>query len=443
MTSIQVENLSDVKKKITFEVPQEKVLEVVGAQYKDLKKNAQIKGFRRGKVPLNILRSYFKDKVQGDAAKQLIEETFKPGLEEQQITLVSVLSIDPDAVEEGKPFKYTAEIEVPPQIEVKGYDGLKLKKYIRSVTEQQVDERLQNLRQRNSSLSPISESRGVTTGDHLVVDIKAEADGEPLRDLSVTDYHLELGRNFYLPDFDSMLEGLRPDENKRFTKTIPEEFPRNNLRGKTAEFDVRIKEAKERILPKLDDDFAKDLEFDTLDVLKQEIRQDIQTMLDLQTKRELEEQIVDVLIENNNFDVPESMVEHQIDNIMNRSMQNLAAQGIDPRRLPAPTDAQRDRVRPGAERTVKAALILKAISEKEKIEVSEEEVQSEIEKKAKQMGVSSDYLKDQLEQNNMLDDIRAQVLEDKTYELIQKQAEISEQEPPVQEEAPSDKSEKE
>jgi trigger factor len=206
---------------------------------------------------------------------------------------------------------------------------------------------------------------------------------------------------------------------------------------------VRIKEAKERILPKLDDDFAKDLEFDTLDVLKQEIRQDIQTMLDLQTKRELEEQIVDVLIENNNFDVPESMVEHQIDNIMNRSMQNLAAQGIDPRRLPAPTDAQRDRVRPGAERTVKAALILKAISEKEKIEVSEEEVQSEIEKKAKQMGVSSDYLKDQLEQNNMLEDIRAQVLEDKTYELIQKQAEISEQEPPVQEEAPSDKSEKE
>ena len=443
MTSIQVENLSDVKKKITFEVPQEKVLEVVGAQYKDLKKNAQIKGFRRGKVPLNILRSYFKDKVQGDAAKQLIEETFKPGLEEQQITLVSVLSIDPDTVEEGKPFKYTAEIEVPPQIEVKGYDGLKLKKYIRSVTEQQVDERLQNLRQRNSSLSPISESRGVTTGDHLVVDIKAEADGEPLRDLSVTDYHLELGRNFYLPDFDSMLEGLRPDENKQFTKTIPEDFPRNNLRGKTAEFDVRIKEAKERILPKLDDDFAKDLEFDTLDVLKQEIRQDIQTMLDLQTKRELEEQIVDALIENNNFDVPESMVEHQIDNIMNRSMQNLAAQGIDPRRLPAPTDAQRDRVRPGAERTVKAALILKAISEKEKIEVSEEEVQSEIEKKAKQMGVSSDYLKDQLEQNNMLEDIRAQVLEDKTYELIQKQAEISEQEPPVQEEAPSDKSEKE
>ncbi len=443
MTSIQVENLSDVKKKITFEVPQERVLEVVGAQYKDLRKNAQVKGFRRGKVPLNILRNYFKDKVQDDAAKQLIEETFKPGLDEQRITLVSVLSIDPAKVEEGKPFKYTAEIEVPPQIEVKGYEGLKLKKYIRSVTDQQVDERLQNLRQRNSSLSPISESRGVTTGDHLVVDIKAEANGEPVRELSVTEYHLELGRNFYLPDFDSMLEGLRPDENKKFTKTIPEEFPRKNLRGTTAEFEVHIKEAKERMLPELDDDFAKDLEFDTLDELKQEIRQDIQTMLDRQTKKELEEQIVDALIEKNIFDVPESMVEQQIDTIMNRSMQNLAAQGIDPRRLPAPTDAQRDRVRPGAERIVKAALILGAISEKEKVEVSEDEVQSEIEKKAKQMGMSLDYLKDQLEQNNMLEDVRAQVLEDKTYELIQKQAEISEEEPPVEEQAPSKKSERE
>ena len=443
MTSIQVENLSDVKKKVIFEVPQERVLEVVGAQYKDLKKNAQIKGFRRGKVPLNILRNYFKDKVQDDAAKQLIEETFKSGLEEQHITLVSVLSLDPDKVEEGKSFKYTAEIEVPPQIEVKGYEGLKLKKYIRSVTDQQVDERLQNLRQQNSSLSPIPESRGVTTGDHLVVDIQAESDGEPLRDLSVSDYHLELGRNFYLPDFDSLLEGLRPEENKRFTRTIPEDFPRKNLQGKSAEFDVRIKEAKERILPELDDDFAKDLEFDTLELLKQEVRHDIQTMLDLQTKRELEEQIVDELIEKNNFEVPESMVEQQIDNIMNRSMRNLAAQGIDPRRLPAPTDAQRDRVRPGAERTVKAALILKAISDKEKVEVSEEEVQAEIEKKAKQMGVSSDYLKDQLEENNMLEDVRAQVLEDKTYELIQKQAEISEQEPPVEEEVPANETEKE
>ncbi len=443
MTSIQVEDLSDVKKKVTFEVPQERVLEVVGAQYNDLRKNAQVKGFRRGKVPLNILRNYFKDKVQGDAAKQLIEETFKPGLDERRITLVSVLSIDPEAVEEGKPFKYTAEIEVPPQIEVKDYNGLKLKKYVRSVTDEQVDERLQNLRQRNSSLSPIPESRGVATGDHLVVDIKAETDGEPLRELTVTDYHLELGRNFYLPDFDSMFEGLRPDEDKRFTKTIPEDFPRKNLRGKTATFEVHLKEAKERILPELDDDFAKDLEFDTLDALKQEIRQDIRKMLDLQTKRELEEQIVDALIEKNEFEVPESMVDQQIDNIMNRSMQNLAAQGIDPRRLPAPTDAQRERVRPGAERTVKAALILKAISEKAEIEASEEEVQAEIEEKAKQMGVSSDYLKDQLEKNNMLEDVRAQVLEDKTYKLIQEQAEISEQEPPSEEQAPGKKSEEE
>ncbi len=443
MTSIQIENLTDVKKKVTFEVPQDRVIEVVGAQYKDLRKNAQVKGFRRGKVPLNILRNYFKDKVQSDAAKQLIEETFKPGLDEQRITLVSVVSIDPETLEEGKPFKYSAEIEVPPHIEVDGYQGLRLKKFVRSVTEEQIEERLQSLRQRNSNLSPIPESRGVTTGDHLVVDIDAESDGEALRELSVTDYHMELGRNFYLPDFDQMFEGLKPEEKKQFTKNIPEDFPRKNLRGKTATFQVHLKEAKERILPKLDDDFAKDLEFDTLDALKQEIREDIQRMLDLQTKKELEDQIVDVLIDKTKFDVPESMVEQQIDNLMNRSMQNLAAQGIDPRRLPAPTDAQRDRVRPGAERSVKAGLILKAISEKEKIEVSEEELQSEIERKAKQMGVSPDYLKDQLEQNNLLEDVRAQVLEDKTYKLIEEQAEINEEEPPAEEHTSEAKSEEE
>ncbi|HTY23346.1 MAG TPA: trigger factor [Desulfomonilaceae bacterium] len=431
MTNIQVEHLSDVKKKVTFEVPQDRVQEVVGAQYKDLKRTAQIKGFRKGKVPLNILRSYFKGKVEEDVARQLIEETFKPGLDEQSITLVSVVSIDPETLEEGKPFKYIAEIEVPPQIEAKDYEGLKLTKYIRSATEEQIEERLQNLRQRNSRLSPIPESRGVTKGDHVVVDIKAETDGELIRDLTVTDYHLELGRDFYLPDFDAMFEGLRPDEKKQFTKIIPDNFPRKNLVGKTATFDVHLKEAKERILPELDDDFAKDLgEFETLDQLKQEIRQDIQNLLDMQSKKELEDQIIDALIEKNSFEVPESMVEHQIDNVMNRSMQSLAAQGIDPRRLPAPTDAQRDRVRPSAERAVKAALILKAISDKEKVEVSDEELQARIEERAGKMGVSPDYLKDQLEQNNMLEDVRAELREDKTYTLIQERAEITEGEPP-------------
>jgi trigger factor len=444
MTNIQVEDLTEIKKKVTFEIPQEKVLEMMDAEYRDLKKNVQIKGFRKGKVPLDIVRGYFKTKVEADIARKIIEETFQPGLDEKKIVPVSVIKIDPEVVETGKPFKYTAEIEVPPPIEVKDYKGLELKKYIREVNEEEVEKRIQNLRERNATLTPIPDSRGVAEGDHLVVDIKAESGGAAIPALTVTDYHMELGRNFYLPDFDARLEGLKLDETTELTISLPEDFPRKDLAGKTAAFEVRVKEAKERILPEPDDDFAKDLgEFETFAALKEEIEKDLRRSLDNRSQKEIENQIIDALIEKNDFEVPESMVENQIDNFLEQSMRNLAAHGIDPKRFPAPTQAQRDHVRPSAVRTVKAGLILKAACEQEKIEVSDEELQAGIAERAEQMGLSVDYLKDQLEEGKMLGELRETLLQEKVYKMIQENAEVTEEEPPAAEQTEETQSEEE
>jgi trigger factor len=444
MTNIQVEDLTEIKKKVTFEIPQEKVLEMMDAEYRDLKKNVQIKGFRKGKVPLDIVRGYFKTKVEADIARKIIEETFQPGLDEKKIVPVSVIKIDPEVVETGKPFKYTAEIEVPPPIEVKDYKGLKLKKFIREVNEEEVEKRIQTLRERNATLTPIPDTRGVAEGDHLVVDIKAESNGAAIPALTVTDYHMELGRHFYLPDFDAKLEGLKLDETKELTISLPEDFPRKDLAGKTAAFEVRVKEAKERILPEPDDDFAKDLgEFETFESLKEEIEKDLRKSLENRSQKEIENQIIDALIEKNDFEVPESMVESQIDNFLEQSMRNLAAHGIDPKRFPAPTQAQRDHVRPSAVRTVKAGLILKAVCEQEKIEVSDEELQAGIAVRAEQMGLSVDYLKDQLEEGKMLGELRETLLQEKVYKMIQENAEVTEEEPPAAEQTEDTQSEKE
>lgn len=432
MTNIQVEDLSEVKKKVTVEVPQDKVMELIDSQYKDLKKTVQIKGFRKGKVPLEILRSYFKQQVEADTVKKIIEDTLEPGLEERKIIPVSVVKIEPETVEAGKPFKYTAEIEVPPIIEVKDYKGLKLKKYRREVGDQQVEERLQGIRERNARLSPIPESRGIKEGDHLVVDVKAESEGSVIPALTVTDYHMELGRNFYLPDFDSKIAGMKPDETKKLSLDLPADFPKKNVAGKTATFDVTVKEAKERILPDMDDDFAKDLgEYDSLEQVREEIEEDLRKLAESQSRKEIENQIIDRLIETNDFEVPDSMVENQVDHFLNQSIQGLAARGIDPKRLPVPSEAQRAQIRPSALRTVKAGLMLKAIAEQEKIEVSDEQLQAGIEERAGQIGLSADYLKDQLESNNMLEELRATLLQDKVYKIIEEAAEISEEEPPA------------
>jgi trigger factor len=434
MTQIHVEDLSDVKKKVTFEIPEDTVRDVIEAQYRDLKKAVQIKGFRKGKVPLDILRSYFKEKVEADTARKIIEDTFQPGLTEKDLVLVSVVKMDQEGFEPGKPFKYWAEIEVPPKIEVKDYKGLNLKKYRREEREEQVDERLEALRERNARLVPVAESRGVKEGDHLVVDINAESDGQTIPALTVVDYHLEMGRNFYLPDFDAKLEGMKAEESRTITLDLPEDFPRKQIAGKTVTFTVTLKEAKERMLPELDDEFAKDLgQFDTLEALKEEIRQDLRHMAESQTKREMENQMVDLLLERNEFDVPEAMVESRIDDILNQSLQRLAAAGVDARRMPPPSEAQREQIRPSAARIVKAGLLLKGISDQEQLEISDEEFQQGIEERARQLGVTADYLRDEFEKANMGDDFRGTLLQEKVYKFIEDNATITEEEPPAEE----------
>jgi len=444
MTNILVEDLSVVKKKITFEVPEEKMTSLLDAEYRDLKRNVQIKGFRKGKVPLNILRSYYKTKVESDVVRKVIDETFEPALDDRKIIPVSVLRIDPETFEHGKPFKYTAEIEVTPPIEAKGYKGLKLKRTVRKLDEQQVEERLQRLRENLASLDPILEDRAVQKGDHLVVDVKASAEGQPIASLTVTDYHLELGRDFYLPGFDEKVEGMKPDETKLITMDLPETFPRKDLAGKTGDMELIIKDAKVRVLPELDDDFAKDLgKYQTLEELREVIRADLRQMLADETTKEQRNQIIDQLVEANEFEVPDSLVEKQIEAFIGQTMRSLAAQGIDPKRLPPPSQEQHDQMRPEALRNVKAGLILQAVGEQENVKVSDEELEEGIKERAELIGLSPDLLKDRWEENNMLEEFRASLIEAKIYKLIEADAEITEEEAPAKDDSAEEESERE
>lgn len=442
MTNIEIEDISSVKKKLTFEIPEQEVADVVDAQYRDLKRNTQIKGFRKGKVPLNILKTYFKGKVEAEAAQKMIEETFQPGLDERKINPIAVISINPEAVEVGKSFKYTAEIEVPPPIEVKDYKGLKLKKYVREVTDEMVGERIDHLRSHSASLVPIPETRGLQAGDHVVADMKAEAEGKAIPALTVEGYNMEMGRNFYLPDFDTKLEGMKPGETRQITMDLPETFPRKDLAGKAVTIDVSIHEAKVQVLPELDDDFAKDLgeEYNSLEDLREQIRTDLRQSFEEQATRELRNQIIGDLIESNEFDVPEAMTENQVDEMLNESLQKLAFQGIDLSRLPAPTPAQREQMKPAAVRMVKAALLLKAIGEQEGIEVSDEEREEGIKARAERLGLSVDPFKDLLEERKLADEFRLSLLTDKVYRLIEEHAEITEEEPPKTEKTPETES---
>jgi trigger factor len=288
-------------------------------------------------------------------------------------------------------------------------------------------------------MSPCAENSGVKEGHHLVVDIKAQSDGEEIGTLTVTDYSMELGRNFYLPDFDSHLIGMKVDDTHRITVEMPQDFVHKNLAGKSVQFEITIKEAKERVFPNLDDDFAKDLgEYETLDELKNKIREDIQHGLDRQVDKEIQDQVVDALIERNQFDVPSAMVDNEIDHQVNQTRQTLVRYGVDPKAVPPPTGEHRDRLRPGAERSVKAGLIIKAVAEQEGIEITEEEVEAHLKERAESTGVSVDHLKDELREHNLMAELRASLLQEKTFSFLKDHAEISEEEPPPEEERETD-----
>ena len=443
MTNIQVEDVSDVKKRLTFEVPQEKVASLLDTQYKDLRKNVQIRGFRKGKVPMSVLKGYFQKQVHEDIKRTLIEETFQPGLDEKRLTMVSLINIDSGEVNGEDPFTYTAEIEVPPPVELKQYKGLKLTKYFKPVTDEEVAERLEALREQQAKLVPLDDARPLQKDDHASLDIKASVDGQESPALSVTDYMMELGRDFYLPGFDEKIQGMKVEESKKIAMDLPDDFYNKELAGKSVELDVTVNEAKVRSLPELDDEFAADLgDYASLNDLKAEIHEDLEKLYEQKYKKELEKQVIDALIENHDVEVPDAMVESQTDVIIQETIRGMARYGIDPNRLPPPTDEQRQQVRPDAERTVKAGLILKAVSEAEELEVTDDDLEEAVKTRSEHLGESVDYFKKLLEDQGMLNDFRAGLLQDKVMDFLTENAEITEKEAPP-EETEDDDTEKE
>lgn len=436
MTTVLVEDLSDVKKRVTFEIESEKVKDVVDTQYNDLKKNIQLKGFRKGKAPLSLIKSYFKKQVEADAARKIIDETFEPALKKEKLNAISVLNLDPGPLEDGEVFKYTAEIEIPPKLDVTGYKGLDLTRVVRKVNDSLIEERLEALRQDQARLIPLPEGQGLGEGDQVAVDIKASTEeGEDIPSLTVSDYHLEIGREFYLPGFDEHLKGMVQGESKEIEQQLPETYPNKEIAGKKAKFVVTVNEGKVTQLPELDDDLAKDLgEYESLQELRDDLRERYEKIYKLETKKELEEQIRDALIEANPFDAPEAMVENRIDTTLNESYHNLAMQGIDPSILPPPSTEQRERIRPMAEKMVKYGLLINSIAEQEGVEVNDDELEEGIQERAKEINVTVDFMKDRLEQTDSLEDFKSGLVHEKVVDMILDQAQITDKEEEIKSE---------
>jgi len=423
---VNVEEISAVKKKVNVEISEDEVKGETDIFYKDLGKKAKIKGFRPGKVPRSILERYFKDYAKGEITQKLIQDTYAKAFSEVSLHPVSSPVIEPGELQAGKPFQYSATIDVKPDLILGGYTGLRIEAKKEEVKDEEVENRLKTLQSLHANLRTISEERPVQNGDYVILDYEACLDGKALDEGKAIDVSVEVGAGRFIPELEEKLLGLKPDEEKEIEVAFPENYQYEKWAGKTISFRVKIKEIKEKILPVLDDEFAKDLgDYASLNEVRGKLKEDIAKAKELALDRQLKDQIVDQLLQANSFEIPEGLVEEQAKALVSEMKMRLAAQGMEIKNLGVTEEKLHEDYHPTAEKQVRTYLILEKIAEVEGIAVSDEEAEGRLREIAEKSHQKFDMVKSYYEKNGLLPGVRAGILSEKTLDLLLRKAEIT------------------
>lgn len=422
---IHVDEISPVKKKVSIEIPEDQVIKEVDSFYKDLGKKANIKGFRPGKVPRDILKRYFKDYVKTEVIQKLIQETFPQALTEAHLNPVSLPIFDPGEFEDHKPFQYTAVIEVKPEIQLGEYTGLKIEGKKEEVRDEEIEDRLKSLQNLHANLKALSEERPIQAGDYVILDYEASLEGRPLEEGKAVNFTVEVGSGNFIPAFEDKLIGLRPEEERDIEVSFPDDYGYQKWAGKMISFHVKIKEMKEKILPPLDDEFAKDLGDSSLEELKSKLRGTIGKEKEQALALHLKSQILNQLLETNHFEIPESLVEEQIKALISDTKLRLAAQGVDFKTLGVTEDKLKEDYHSMAQKQVKTFLILEKIAGQEGITVTDEETDERLKEISERMNQKFDMVKHYYERNGLLPEVREGILRDKTLNFLVEKANVS------------------
>jgi len=423
---VSVEEISPIKKKVNIEVPEDQVIKEVDSFYRELSRKAKIKGFRPGKVPRNILERHFKDYVKAEVIQKLIQESYPQALSEAKLHPISDPLIDPGEMEGGKPFQYAATIEIKPEIKLEGYTGLKIEGKKEGVKDEEVEERLKNLQNLHAQLKTVSDPRPVQHGDFVILDYEASMENKPLDEGKATDFTVEVGSGRFILDFEEKLVGLKPEEEKEIEVSFPEDYGYKKWAGKTLSFHVKIKEVKEKILPILDDEFAKDLgDYSSLEDLRLKLREEIEKEKKLILERQLKDQMVEQLLQANSFEVPESLVEEQTRTLVSDTKMRLATQGVDFKNLGLSEEKLQGDYREMAQKQVRTFLILEKIADQEGITATDGEAEDRLREISERIHQKFDVVKRYYEKNGLIPDVKAGIMSEKILNFLLEKANVN------------------
>ncbi|MSQ48334.1 MAG: trigger factor [Deltaproteobacteria bacterium] len=387
--NVHIEALDAVQKKLTFEIPPDRVKEEVEKTYRTFQRTAQVKGFRAGKVPRPVLERHFGEQVASEVSAHLIEESYIQALQEHSLQVVADPHIVPEKLISGQPFRYSATVELRPEIVVKDHEGVEAEKTVRKVTEEEVDKSLAQIAESLAQLHPITDRDQVENDDVATIDYAASSDGRPLSDLQGKGRLVEIGKEVIFPGFQGKLIGARKGETVHFSLPFPREAEDPQEPAPTerlAAFRVTVQDLARKEVPTLDDEFAKDHgECDTLVELREKVRTNLQQHADRQANDQLQDAVMTRLLELNPFEVPPTLVREQMRRMLIDA--RMVSPDIDAVTLEARLpEGLRDGFMNSAKKQVQVSFLLEALATQLELSVPDEEVQQQVSSIAERVG---------------------------------------------------------
>ncbi len=435
---VTVEDLSSVRKVLHIEIPEEDVNREVENAYKELKKTAKIRGFRPGKAPRAVLERHYRKDVDADISSRLVQESFADAIRQENLNVVGTPDLDPPELQYTQPYTYDATVEVTPELEDIEFKGLQLQKVRREVTEADIQNQLQMFQKNLSRTEAIEEDRPVQEGDFVLIHYEGFENGEPVEDLQRTEnFTMKIGSAQIAQELDDALIGKRPGESLDVDVAFPEDYGNKTLAGRSVTFHIELEEIRKEVLPEIDDELAKNFgPFDTLDALKTEIEKNLKEGYEKRTEQELNEQVFSQLIEKRDFEVPDTMVEYELDGIISEAERSFMYHNMTMEQLGLTKEHLAEKYRDTAVKQVKRHLILSKIIDQEKLTLEDGALEEGMADMAKNFNQPVEGIKSYYQQHpDKLQHLQYTLLEKKALDLIVKSSEIKEVEPEAVEEA--------
>ena len=429
---VTVEEKNSVKRILHIEVPESEVTNQLDAAYKQLKKTAKVKGFRPGKTPRSVLERMFKKDVHMDVTSKLIQDSLIEAIKEEDLSMVGRPEINPPELNTKGPYKFDAAIEIKPELDNIDYKGLKLKKTMYKAGDKEVNSQIEMFRKNLAKLEPVKEKRSAKKGDFVIIDYEGFKDGKPFAATKKTEnFTVKIGGGIISKEFDEEITGMKPDESKEFSVHFPENHLNKDLINLDINFKVNLKEIKEEVLPVADDELAKQLgNFKSLDELKEKIVSNVQKGYDKRIEQELNEQIFEMLIAKKEFEVPDTMVDYEIEAIIAEMERAFAYQNLSLEQLGQTREQLAEKYRDTAVKQVKRHVILGKLIEQENLSLSEEEMDEGYKNMAESVNQPVEEIKTYYRENKEnLGFFKHTLLEKKAIRLIIDESVIEEKEP--------------